>query len=149
MDIGSGFLALPGIAMVIWAAAAMRIKLTARLLLGYIALLALMLLLLYNLVLLMRSAAFWFTRIESLGELEGELMGFAFRVPGIVFQGAMKTLLYVLLPYALLATIPTQFFTGILSGREWLSTLAVVAVFTCLAQIVWKLGLKRYESTGS
>jgi ABC-2 type transport system permease protein len=108
-----------------------------------------MLLLLYDLVLLMRSAAFWFTRIESLNELEGELMGFSFRVPGIVFQGAVKTIMYVLLPYALLATIPTQFFTGILSGREWLSTLGVVAAFTFLAQFVWKQGLKRYETTGS
>lgn len=149
MDIGSGFIALPGIAMVIWAAVRMRIRLTAGLLLGYFLLLALMLLLLYDLVLLMRSAAFWFTRIESLNELEGELMGFSFRVPGIVFQGAVKTIMYVLLPYALLATIPTQFFTGILSGREWLSTLGVVAAFTFLAQFVWKQGLKRYESTGS
>ncbi len=149
IDIGAGFLALPGIAMVIWATAAMGIRLTVGLVLGYLFLLATMLLLLYNLVLLMRSAAFWFTRIESLNELEGELMGFSFRVPGIVFQGAMKTVLYVILPYALLATVPTQFFTGILSGKEWASTLAVVAVFTGLAQFIWKQGLKRYESTGS
>ena len=149
IDVGSALLTLPGIVMVVWATMKMGISVTPLLVIGYLFLLVLMLLLLYDLVLLMRCAAFWFTRTDALGELEGELMGFTFRVPGVVFQGAMKTILYVLLPYALLATIPTQFFTGILNGREWLSTLAVTLAFTLLARFVWKQGLKRYGSTGS
>lgn len=149
IDVGSGFLALPGIAMVIWATIQMKIPLTFGRVAGYLLLLVLMLVLLYDLVLIMRAVAFWVVQVSALEELEGELMGFAFRVPGIVFQGMFRLLFCVFLPYALLATIPTQFFTDSLTPGAWISTLLVTGGFTLLARWVWKAGLKRYESTGN
>ncbi len=149
IDVGSGFLALPGIAMVVWATVQMKIPLTFGRVAGYLLLLVLMLVLLYDLVLIMRAVAFWVVQVNALEELEGELMGFAFRVPGIVFQGMFRLLFCVFLPYALLATIPTQFFTDRLAPGAWISTLLVTAGFTLLARWVWKAGLKRYDSTGN
>ncbi len=149
IDPGSGFIALPGIAMVVWAAVRMRIAVTPARLLGYLFLIAAMLVLLYDLLVLLRTIAFWVVRTGALEELENELVNFTFRIPGIVFKGAAKLVFYVLLPYSLIATIPTQFFTGLLTGWEWLSTLAVTAVFSGLTWLAWKRGLRQYGSTGS
>lgn len=149
IDPGAGFIALPGIAMVAWATIRMHVPVTPGRLLGYLFLLALMLVLLYDLLVLLRTVSFWVVQVGALGELENELVNFTFRIPGIVFKGAAKLVFYILLPYSLIATIPTQFFTGLLTGGEWLTTLAVTVVFTVLTQWVWKRGLKRYGSTGS
>lgn len=149
MDIGSVFICIPGIIMVITAAMKLGIRLTLTKILGYILLLLLMMMLLYSLMLIIRSMAFFFIKINALNELEDELIGFSFRIPGVVFRGIAKFILYVLLPYALIATIPTQFFTDSLSGGMWLLVLVVVIAFTLLAQWVWHMGLKHYGSASS
>lgn len=149
IDPGAGFIALPGIAMVVWATVRLRIDVTPARLLGYLFLVAVMLVLLYDLLVLLRTIAFWVVRTGALEELENELVNFTFRIPGIVFKGAAKLVFYVLLPYSLIATIPTQFFTGLLTGGEWLSALAVTTAFSVLTRFAWKQGLKRYGSTGS
>jgi ABC-2 type transport system permease protein len=149
IDISSCMLFVPGSIMLGYAAAKLGIKLTLGNISGYFLLLALMLLLLYNLMLILRTLSFWFIKTDALHSLEGELIGFCFRVPGIVYTGIAKLVLYVLLPYALLATIPTQFFTGILSGGQWLLVILVTLGFTILAQTLWRLGLKNYTSASS
>ncbi len=149
MDIGSLFTCIPGIIMVVTASVMLGIRITLRRVLGYILLLLMMIALLYNLMLIIRCLAFFFIKTGALDELEGELIGFSFRVPGIVFRGVAKFVVYVLLPYALLATIPAQFFTDSLSGGMWLLVIGLAAAFTLLAQWVWRLGLKHYGSASS
>lgn len=149
IDVGSGFLALPGVVMVVWATLRLGIDVTVWHVAGYLFLLGLMLVLLYDMVLIMRTLAFWVIQVDALGELEGELMGFAFRVPGIVFQGVFRLLFCVFLPYALLATLPTQFFTDGLSWTGWLGALLITGAFSVFAGWLWKRGLAQYESTGS
>jgi hypothetical protein len=95
LDVGSGFLTLPGLVMVVWATVKMGIPITIGRVAGYLVLLALMLMLLYDLMLIMRAVAFRVVQTGALEELEGELMGFAFRVPGIVFQGVPAAVLRV------------------------------------------------------
>jgi ABC-2 type transport system permease protein len=149
IDLGSALTILPGVAMVVYAGAALGIQLTIVKVIGYLLLLTLMLVLLYSLMLLFRTLSFWFTRIDSLFELEGELMAFSFRVPGIVFKGLMRAAIYLILPYALLATVPTKFFTDFISGGEWLAAIIVTAAFYLVASTLWKKGLKQYSSASS
>jgi ABC-2 type transport system permease protein len=149
MDFGSVFITIPGIVMVVYAAIHLGIQLTVGGLLGYLLLLLLMILLFYDIMLIIRTAAFRFIKIDALGELENELIGFSMKVPGVVFKGVSKLILYVLLPYALFATIPTQFFTEGLTGGMWLLVLGVVSAFTLLAQMLWRWGLKSYSSASS
>lgn len=149
VDFGSLFIAAPGVLMVAWATARMGITATPLRVIGYLFLLGLMLLLLFHLLLLVRCAAFWTTQTTALGELEEELMGFSFRVPGVVFRGGLRIALFTVIPYAMLATVPTQFFTDGLSLAEWSLALTVTAAFSLLAQTVWRAGLRRYGSTGS
>ncbi len=149
IDIGSSLLFIPASLMIGYATIKLGITLTLGKVLGYFLLLALMLLLLYSLMLILRTLSFWFIKTDALHDLEGELMGFSFRVPGIVYTGAAKFILYVLLPYALIATIPTQFFTQILTGGQWLLVVCVTLFFTILAQVLWRLGLRNYTSASS
>ncbi len=149
INIGSCLLLIPGSMMIGYATIKLGIRLTLGKVLGYVFLLALMLLLLYNLMLILRTLSFWFVKTDALNDLEGEFIGFSLRVPGIVYSGIAKFVLYILLPYALLATMPTQFFTGIFSCEQWLLVLGVTLCFTLLAQGLWRLGLKHYSSASS
>lgn len=149
IDVSSCLLFIPGSLMVGYATLKLGITLTVGKILGYLFLLALMLLLFYDLMLIIRTLSFWFTKTDAVNELENEMIGFSLRVPGIVYTGLAKLVLYVLLPYALFATIPTQFFTNSLSLGQWALVIGVVLSFTVLAQGLWRLGLKNYASASS
>lgn len=150
MDFGSILLTVPGIMMLVYSTAKLNITVTLWSICGYILLILIMLLLMYDLMVIIRSASFWFTSISSLSLLENELVTFSFRIPGVVFKGISKLVFYVLLPYGLMATIPTEFFTeGFLGGKYWLMTICVCLFFTLFSQMLWKMGLKRYESASS
>lgn len=149
IDIGSGFITIPGIIMVVYATIHLGIKPTLFNTLGYILLVFLMVLLLYSLMLIIRTFSFFFIKTDALFELENELIGFSIRIPGIVFRGVSKFILYVLLPYALIATIPTQFFSQGLSTGMWILVLSVVAAFTLISRFFWRKGLKAYGSASS
>jgi ABC-2 type transport system permease protein len=77
------------------------------------------------------------------------MIGFSMKVPGIVFKGIAKIVLYVILPYALIATLPTQFFTSSFGIGMWLLAIGVVSAFILIAFAMWKWGLKRYGSASS
>ena len=149
MDFGSLLLTIPGMMMIGYSVVNLGITLSLPKIIGYLALLIMMLILMYDLMVLVRSAAFWFTSINSLQEFENEMVYFSFRIPGVVFKGFTKLVFYIILPYGLMATIPTQFFTGLLDMRGWLMTMAVCGVFTFISQFVWRKGLARYASASS
>lgn len=149
IDLGSFLLLGPGIMMLAYSIGKLEIELNFTNLTGYLALIIMMLILVYDFMVIIRSAAFWFTSINSLQEFENEMVNFSFRVPGAVFKGLSKLVLYIILPYGLIATIPTQFMTGVLEPGGWVLTLAVVGTFTLLCQWIWKKGLERYGSASS
>ncbi len=149
MDFGSILLTIPGLMMVAWGVRALGLRLTVGLAAGYAALFAGMFLLMYCVMVVLRVAAFWLVRINAFGELEGALVEFSFRVPGVVYQGVWKLLLYVLLPYGLMATIPTQFLTGGMHLQHWLLVGGVLAGFWVGMSLLWQAGLRRYGSASS
>lgn len=146
---GSFFISIPGIIMLSYAVSNLEISPGFFKIAGFILLMSMMLLLMFDLMLLIRSAAFWFVKIDALQDFENELISFSFRIPGIVFSGIWKIVFYLIVPYGLIATIPTKFFTDILSGKELIMTISVCIVFTFITLSVWKLGLKRYSSASS
>lgn len=149
MDFGSVLLTIPGILMLVYSAGHLNITPGLANIAGYIFLVLLMTYLMYSLMILVRVGAFWFTRVDSFGELENELVNFSFRIPGVVFRGAAKLVFYILVPYGLIATIPTQFFTDAINGRYWLLVTGVCAGFGALSSFMWKTGLKHYGSASS
>ena len=108
-----------------------------------------MFLLMYCVMVVLRVAAFWLVRVNAFSELERALVEFSFRVPAVVYQGVWKLLLYVLLPYGLMATIPTQFLTGGMRLQHWLLAGAVLAGFWIVMNLLWQAGVRRYGSASS
>jgi ABC-2 type transport system permease protein len=149
MDIGSLMLTVPGMMMVGYSVKKLGLTLNLWNVSGYIFFIGIMLVLMYDLMVILRSLAFWFIKTDALMEFENEMMNFSFRIPGIVFKGASKLIFYVILPYALLATIPTQFFTTGLTLQDFILTMGVCIAFTFLSQIIWRTGLKHYSSASS
>lgn len=149
MDFGSIILTIPGILMLAYSSSKLGIVITPWKLLGYILLIILMLILMYDLMVIIRSSAFWLIRIESLQEFENEMVNFSFRVPGVAFRGITKLIFFIILPYGLMATIPTQFFTASANNSIYIMAIIVCLVFTILSQILWKASLRHYGSASS
>lgn len=94
---------------------------------------------------LIGSIAFWLGNAETLiGQASMALTNFA-TYPGSIFQGWVKLLTFTLIPAALLGHVPAELlrrfdplvFLGLLGAALGISILAVV---------VFRLGLRRYES---
>jgi len=149
MDFGSILLTIPGLMMVGWGVSELGLRLTVGMVAGYAALFVCMYLLMYCVMVVLRVAAFGLVRINAFNELENALVELSFRVPGVVYQGVWKLLLYVFLPYGLMATIPTQFLTGGMRPQHWLLTGAVLAGFWVAMTLLWKAGVRRYGSASS
>jgi len=149
MDFGSILLTVPGLMMVGWGVRELGLHVTVGLVAGYAALFVGMFLLMYCVMVVLRVAAFWLVRINAFNELENALVEFSFRVPGVVYQGVWKLLLYVLLPYGLMATIPTQFLTGGMHLQHWLLVSGVLGGFWIGMTLLWQAGLRRYGSASS
>jgi len=109
----------------------------------------LMLVLYYDIAVILRTIPFFVIQAASIERLEGEMLVMCMKIPGTFFKGVFKVLFYLILPYGIMATVPTQFFAGTLTLPGLIYSVAVVAVFTVFTQIFWKFGLKNYKSTGS
>lgn len=149
MNPGSFLVALSGLLIVAYGVIGLGIKLTLIRILGYAVLVILMYSLMFSLMLIIRTAAFWFIRIDSLMDIENQVIEFAFRVPGVVYKGVMKIILWIIVPYGLIATVPTQFLTGILSGQYWVLAIGVSAGFFILSVLIFNRGLSVYSSASS
>ena len=124
-------------------------EVTAPLIAGYVILTLLMTLLYYDMEVILRTFPFFFIGGEAIGHIEGPLIEMNFKVPGIIYQGVFKIIFYFVLPYGIMATVPTQFLTQTLSFGWLLQALGVVIVFTTFTLWFWKLGLRHYKSASS
>lgn len=149
INLGSLFISLPGIAMVIYGAVNLEIEINIMRIIGYLFLLSLMYILMFNLMVIIRCASFWFTKVENINKLENELVNFSFRVPGIMYRGISKMIFYFILPYGLIATIPTEFLTDTMNIWEWFIAIGVFILFILIRRAIWRNGLGRYSSASS
>lgn len=149
ISVGSILISVPGIIMVAYGAVKLGIEISVMKILGYIFLLFIMYLIMYNLMVILRCCSFWFTKVDNINKLENELVNFSFRVPGVMYKGISKVIFYFILPYGLIATIPTEFFTGTMTITGWIISISVCVVFTLLRRLIWEEGLKKYSSVSS
>ena len=138
----SGFIVAYGVS-------AAGVSVTGPLLLAYAALVLLMTLLYYDMEVILRTLPFFFISTSAVDSLEGELLTFNFKIPGVLFKGVFKVIFYFILPYGVMATVPTQLLAGTLSLPGLLQALGIVVVFTIVALWFWRFGLKHYKSASS
>lgn len=149
IDIGSAPLVLLSLGIIAYAISEMNIAVTAGRLLGYVFLVLLMQILYYDMEVILRTFPFFFIQTASIERLEIEFLGLCMKIPGTLFKGAFKVLFYLVLPYGIMSTIPTQFFAGVLTPVGFVYSIAVVVAFTIFTLAFFRLGLKNYKSASS
>ena len=118
----------------------------------YGALVLLMTLLWYDMEVLLRSLSFFFivvSDVDPIERLEGHLLNLNFKVPGVIYKGFFRVLFCFLLPYGIMATVPTQALSGTLTPLGLLQAVGVVVCFTVLTLWFWRFGLRHYRSASS
>jgi len=125
------------------------ITLTFPLLVGYTVLVLLMAVLYYDMELILRTIPFFVISANAIMQLEDPILDLNFKIPGVLYKGIFKIIFYFILPYGIMATVPTQYITGTLSFPGLMQALGIVAAFTAFALWFWRFGLKHYKSASS
>lgn len=102
-------------------------------------------LVLINFVVIVHSIGFWVGNFyDGADAMFNALIGF-FMYPQSVFSGALKVMMLTVLPAFFIATVPVS----VVQDFDF-KGLGIVVLFwlasTVLASVVWRAGLKRYES---
>lgn len=95
--------------------------------------------------LILQSLAFFLGRADLLAEQITLSMVTFSTYPGPIFQGALRILLFTLLPAGFIDTMPIE----VLRAPNALfiaGAIGFALLLNVVAQVVWRLGLRRYES---
>ncbi|KNY29426.1 ABC transporter permease [Pseudobacteroides cellulosolvens] len=149
IDLGSVPLVFASIGIIIYAVSGMDIPLTLLTVIGYTFLVLVMLLLYYDMMVILRTLSFFFIQASSIERLEGEVITLCMKIPGTLFKGAFKLIFYLILPYGIMATVPSEFFAGTLSPLGFVYSVGIAGFFTVFTIVFWKIGLRNYKSTSS
>lgn len=91
---------------------------------------------------------FWFIRLSSLKEIIGKLST-AMRYPATVYPTTMKFLFFFVLPILVITYIPARTLFYPPSAVYIGYAIIITVIFFWLSRILWKLGLKKYNSASS
>jgi ABC-2 type transport system permease protein len=125
------------------------ITVTPALAASYTALVFLMTLLYYDMEIILRTIPFFVIAADAVERLEGNMLELNFKLPGVLYKGAFKILFFYILPYGIMATVPTQLLTGTLSQTGLIHALCITVFFTAFALWFWRTGLRHYKSASS
>jgi ABC-2 type transport system permease protein len=149
IDLGSVPLAIASIILILYGVKKLDMKVTVANFIIYFLLILMMTLLWYDLMIILRTIPFFTISAANIDHIEGTLIELCLKIPGTLFTGVYKLIFYFLLPYGIMATLPTQMITGTLSLRGFLYCCFIVLLFTTVTLKFWKFGLKHYKSASS
>lgn len=149
INIGSTPLILLSVAIVMYGVSLTNVSINIWIVLLYTMFIILMTLLYYNMEIIIRTLPFFFISSGGIERLENAALDLCMGVPGVLFHGVFKFLFYLVLPYGIMATIPTQILTNDISWQMVVLSVVIVIAFTIFAQWFWRFGLKHYNSASS
>jgi len=103
----------------------------------------------YELEVIIRSISFFVISNSSITRIEEAGLELCMQLPGIAFYGVYKFIFCCVLPYGIMATIPVQSLVGELKVTSALYGILVVVVFTIITCVIWKKGIRHYNSVSS
>lgn len=103
---------------------------------------------LYSLVMLLATSAFWFVQLENVMELL-YIFFEAGRFPITIFPAWVRILLTFVVPIAFITTMPASVLLGRLDGVFALYSLGVTAALFTTSVLYWRYALRHYSSTSS
>ncbi len=146
---GSVPLMIMSICIIAYGAAMSKVQVTALRVLEYLFWLLLMGILYYDMEVIIRSVSLYVVSMARMEQLENAGINLCMKLPGIAFYGVYKFIFYLLLPYGIMATLPVQSMIGDMDYKLAMYGILVVVLFSAGACLMWKKGLKRYNSASS
>lgn len=96
-----------------------------------------------NVLFFLMSLAFWLGRVDELRDMLAWIIELGSK-PALVYPTVLKKVFYWVIPFFLIANVPTEFLTG--ERHSIIPFIGAVIPCLLLNQIVWKRGLKKYAS---
>lgn len=103
---------------------------------------------LYSLVMLLITSAFWFVQLENVMEL---LFTFyeAGRFPVTIFPAWLRLVLTFVVPIAFITTIPAEVLLGRRTAEIALAAVAIAAILFTACALYWRFAVRHYSSASS
>ena len=146
VDLGSAPLIFLSIGIIVYGVAISEVTVTIGTVLLYVFYVILMVVLYYDMGVIIRTVPFFVMSATSIEQLENASFDLCMRVPGVWFNGMVKVLFYIILPYGIMATVPAQIITNSYQWGTLVLAAMVVVVFTVFTHWFWKCGLRHYKS---
>lgn len=146
---GSIPLVLMSICIIAYGAGHLQSSITGKAVAAYLFWLAVMQILYYEMEVLIRSVSLYIVSTARMEQLEDAGISLCMKLPGIAFYGGYKIIFYLILPYGVMATLPVQSLIGEMDRPLAGYGIFVVLLFTLLTGVVWKKGLRHYNSASS
>lgn len=115
----------------------------------YIFWLILMEILYYEMEVVIRSISLYVVSMARMEQIEEAGLDLCMKLPGIALYGIYKVIFYLILPYGIMATLPVQSMIEEMDLRKAVYGISIVILFTVLTCVLWKRGLKHYNSASS
>lgn len=110
---------------------------------SYIAAIGLGFFFLSSVLFFLMSLTFWLGRIDELRDMLAWIIELGSK-PAFVYPKILRNIFYWILPFFLMANVPTEFLRG--ERHNIFVFFVSILPFYFLSQFVWRLGLKRYVS---
>lgn len=146
---GSVPLILMSICIIAYGAGRSDIRITVTKTLFYMFWIVIMAILYYEMEVLIRSVSLYIVSMARMGQIEEAGLDLCMKLPGIAFYGGYKVIFYLILPYGIMATLPVQSIIGEMNLPLSLYGIGIVILFAVITCMVWKQGLRHYNSASS
>ena len=146
---GSIPLVCMSICIIIYGISMLKMRLTVVRTVKYLFWIILMAVLYYEVEVIIRSISLYIVSMARIKQIEEAGLDLCMKLPGIAFYGVYKFIFYLVLPYGIMATFPVQSIIGEIGWQTALYGLFVAVLFSVMTGIVWKQGLKHYNSASS
>lgn len=146
---GSIPLAIFSLFLIIYGAGINQLQISLFNVVCYILLMIGMLILYYDLEVIIRTISFFTISTNSIIQIEETGLELCMKLPGTVMYGGFKVLFYIILPYGIMATVPTKVLAGTYTISEVIYGVFIIVIFTVFMRVFWKMGIKHYNSASS
>jgi len=148
-DLSGALLIVMSILIVVYGVGIEGVTLDAGTVALYVVLILLMALLYYDMEIIVRTVGFFTLTTDMLNQFEGMMFSLCMKLPGTLFKGIWKIIFWLVLPYGIMATIPTQILIGMATPLAALYAALLTVAFTAFTLWFWKFGLRHYKSASS
>jgi len=149
MDFSSLSILFNGLIILIYCLLKLGISLTLMNIICYVFLLSISIWIIYCIQFIVMCAVFWFTEVGSVLYIINAFDRFSRFPYEILGKGTLLIIFTFVIPIMIISNVPVRALVGILDIKYAFYSVIVAVIFTIISNVIWKMGLKRYESASS